>query len=196
MEIIRPGPQDNLFSALMIPYFVGEELEAQEPDLTRPMVFRTDQACLLSHFPGLQIPTHAVIAILDNFVFLLPRATIMSLEDFEQRLNQAIERNAFLESELDEKENLLESVQRLKDEARGQRLSLSSPSMVPLHPRQYCPCLCLALPFQLIWICSVHNWASQSRGAACQDGCSELSAADGDSWDDSETSWFQEKPWG
>uniref|UniRef100_G1LSL7 NudE neurodevelopment protein 1 n=1 Tax=Ailuropoda melanoleuca TaxID=9646 RepID=G1LSL7_AILME len=46
------------------------------------------------------------------------RATIMSLEDFEQRLNQAIERNAFLESELDEKENLLESVQRLKDEAR------------------------------------------------------------------------------
>ena len=48
------------------------------------------------------------------------RATIMSLEDFEQRLNQAIERNAFLESELDEKENLLESVQRLKDEARGQ----------------------------------------------------------------------------
>lgn len=44
----------------------------------------------------------------------------MSLEDFELRLNQAIERNAFLESELDEKENLLESVQRLKDEARGE----------------------------------------------------------------------------
>lgn len=48
-----------------------------------------------------------------------PRATIMSLEDFEQRMNHVIERNAFLESELDEKENLLESVQRLKDEARG-----------------------------------------------------------------------------
>lgn len=43
----------------------------------------------------------------------------MSLEDFEQRMNHVIERNAFLESELDEKENLLESVQRLKDEARG-----------------------------------------------------------------------------
>lgn len=43
----------------------------------------------------------------------------MSLEDFEGRLNQAIERNAFLESELDEKESLLVSVQRLKDEARG-----------------------------------------------------------------------------
>ncbi|KAH0632065.1 hypothetical protein JD844_020126 [Phrynosoma platyrhinos] len=55
----------------------------------------------------------------------LPRATIMSLEDFEQRLNQAIERNAFLESELDEKENLLESVQRLKDEARDLRHELA-----------------------------------------------------------------------
>lgn len=49
------------------------------------------------------------------------RATIVSLENFEQRLNQAIERNAFLESELDEKESLLVSVQRLKDEARGDR---------------------------------------------------------------------------
>ncbi|KAG8432952.1 hypothetical protein GDO86_017280 [Hymenochirus boettgeri] len=53
------------------------------------------------------------------------RATIMSLEEFEQRLNQAIERNAFLESELDEKENLLESVQRLKDEARDLRQELA-----------------------------------------------------------------------
>ncbi|KAM8933575.1 nuclear distribution protein nudE homolog 1 [Pelodytes ibericus] len=53
------------------------------------------------------------------------RATIMSLEDFEQRMNEAIERNAFLESELDEKENLLESVQRLKDEARDLRQELA-----------------------------------------------------------------------
>lgn len=56
--------------------------------------------------------------ILFLFKFFL-RATIVSLENFEQRLNQAIERNAFLESELDEKESLLVSVQRLKDEARG-----------------------------------------------------------------------------
>ncbi|XP_075871860.1 nuclear distribution protein nudE homolog 1 [Nelusetta ayraudi] len=53
------------------------------------------------------------------------RATIMSLEDFEQRMNQVIERNAFLESELDEKENLLESMQRLKDEARDLRQELA-----------------------------------------------------------------------
>ncbi|XP_078274469.1 nuclear distribution protein nudE homolog 1 isoform X2 [Rhinoraja longicauda] len=53
------------------------------------------------------------------------RATIMSLEDFEQRMNQAIERNALLESELDEKENLLVSVQRLKDEARDLRQELA-----------------------------------------------------------------------
>lgn len=53
------------------------------------------------------------------------RATIMSLENFEQRMNHVIERNAFLESELDEKENLLESVQRLKDEARDLRQELA-----------------------------------------------------------------------
>ncbi|KAL8566584.1 hypothetical protein ACOMHN_054806 [Nucella lapillus] len=46
------------------------------------------------------------------------RATVVSLEDFEMRLNQAIERNAFLESELDDKETLTDTVQRLKDEAR------------------------------------------------------------------------------
>ncbi|KAG8558245.1 hypothetical protein GDO81_016928 [Engystomops pustulosus] len=53
------------------------------------------------------------------------RATIISLEDFEQRLNQAIERNAFLESELDEKENHLECIQRLKDETRDLRPELA-----------------------------------------------------------------------
>lgn len=46
------------------------------------------------------------------------RVTVSSLEDFEQRLNEAIERNAILENELDEKETLVETVQRLKDEAR------------------------------------------------------------------------------
>lgn len=51
----------------------------------------------------------------------------MSLEDFEGRLNQAIERNAFLESELDEKESLLVSVQRLKDEARGKEKAQKNP---------------------------------------------------------------------
>ena len=34
---------------------------------------------------------------------------------------QAIERNAFLESELEERESLSITVQRLKDEARGKR---------------------------------------------------------------------------
>ncbi|KAK7939143.1 hypothetical protein WMY93_002469 [Mugilogobius chulae] len=57
------------------------------------------------------------------------RATIVSLEDFESRLNQAIERNAFLESELDEKESLLVSVQRLKDEARA--LSNGTSTLTP-----------------------------------------------------------------
>ncbi|XP_038064193.1 nuclear distribution protein nudE homolog 1-A-like [Patiria miniata] len=46
------------------------------------------------------------------------RTTVTSLEDFEARLNLAIERNAFLENELDEKESLEVTVQRMKDEAR------------------------------------------------------------------------------
>lgn len=52
------------------------------------------------------------------------RATVSSLEDFETKLNFAIERNAFLESELDEKETLAAMVQRLKDEARDLRQEL------------------------------------------------------------------------
>ena len=39
--------------------------------------------------------------------------------DFCILVLQEIERNAILENELDEKETLQESVQRLKDEARG-----------------------------------------------------------------------------
>lgn len=49
------------------------------------------------------------------------RETISSLQDFEARMNQSIERNAFLESELDEKDVLMETIQRLKDEARDLR---------------------------------------------------------------------------
>ncbi|ODN06136.1 Nuclear distribution protein nudE-like 1 [Orchesella cincta] len=52
------------------------------------------------------------------------RAAAMSIEDFEVKLNLAIERNAFLESELDEKENLKSMVQRLKDETRDLRYEL------------------------------------------------------------------------
>ena len=48
-------------------------------------------------------------------------ATVQSLTDFEVRLNAALERNALLEGELDEKEDLLVMVQRLKDESRGNR---------------------------------------------------------------------------
>ena len=57
----------------------------------------------------------------------------MSLEDFEQRMNHVIERNAFLESELDEKENLLESVQRLKDEARGTQKHTHTHTYTHIH---------------------------------------------------------------
>lgn len=64
------------------------------------------------------------------------RATVVSLEDFEQRLNQAIERNAFLESELDEKENLGDTVQRLKDEARDLRQELEVVTVKKPAPKE------------------------------------------------------------
>lgn len=43
---------------------------------------------------------------------------MFSLGEFESKLNEALERNAILESELDEKDELAETVQRLRDEAR------------------------------------------------------------------------------
>jgi len=52
------------------------------------------------------------------------RAALTSLEDFEKRLNETIERNAFLENELDEKESLKEYVQRLKEETRDLKQEL------------------------------------------------------------------------
>merc|ERR1719495_843525 len=52
------------------------------------------------------------------------RSTLASLEDFEVKMNTTIERNAFLESELDEKESLKAAVQRLKDETRDLRQEL------------------------------------------------------------------------
>lgn len=59
------------------------------------------------------------------------RATVVSLEDFEARLNMAIERNAFLESELEEKDMLAITVQRLKDEARDLKNELNVERKVP-----------------------------------------------------------------
>jgi len=52
------------------------------------------------------------------------RAAAMSIEDFELKLNQAIERNVYLESELDERDNLKGMVQRLKEETRDLRYEL------------------------------------------------------------------------
>ncbi|KAJ3608398.1 hypothetical protein NHX12_025445 [Muraenolepis orangiensis] len=80
------------------------------------------QVSLLEHELG---QTRSIKEQLHKYVRELEQATIVSLEDFEGRLNQAIERNAFLESELDEKESLLVSVQRLKDEARDLRQELA-----------------------------------------------------------------------
>ena len=69
----------------------------------------------------------------NNWFFYWCRATLGSLEDFETRLHTAIERNAFLESELDDKESLAVMVQRLKDETKGSFFSTKNP-LPPLPP--------------------------------------------------------------
>lgn len=54
--------------------------------------------------------------------FTFFRETFASLGDFETKMNDAIERNALLEVELDEKESLQAMVQRLKDEISGKQI--------------------------------------------------------------------------
>jgi len=62
------------------------------------------------------------------------RATICSLEEFDVRLNNAIERNAFLENELEEKEQLIITVQRLKDESRDLKGELATSTIKGRKP--------------------------------------------------------------
>ena len=53
------------------------------------------------------------------------RCCQFSLGEFEAKLNEMLERNAILESELDEKDALAETVQRLRDEARDLKQELA-----------------------------------------------------------------------
>ncbi len=53
------------------------------------------------------------------------RCAMFSLDEFESKLEHAVERNALLESELDEKNQLAETVQRLRDEARDLKQELA-----------------------------------------------------------------------
>ncbi len=50
---------------------------------------------------------------------------MFSLAEFEANMNEALERNAILESELDEKGELAETVQRLRDEGRDLKQELA-----------------------------------------------------------------------
>nr|XP_033817129.1 nuclear distribution protein nudE-like 1 isoform X1 [Geotrypetes seraphini]XP_033817132.1 nuclear distribution protein nudE-like 1 isoform X1 [Geotrypetes seraphini] len=104
---------------------IKEKLEQQYSQSYKQVVMLEDE---LGQTRGIKDQLHKYVRELEQAnddLERAKRATIVSLEDFEQRLNQAIERNAFLESELDEKESLLVSVQRLKDEARDLRQELA-----------------------------------------------------------------------
>merc|ERR1711953_1433302 len=99
----------------------------------------------LSEIKGIKEKLHRYVRELEQQNDDLERAkrsTLASLEDFEGRLNIAIERNAFLESELDEKESLKAAVQRMKDETRDLRSELkilttktAEPLMTPDNDR-------------------------------------------------------------
>jgi len=55
------------------------------------------------------------------------------LEDFERRQNEMLERNALLESELDEKEVLKDCIQRWKEENRDLRQEISARQLRQQH---------------------------------------------------------------
>ena len=81
----------------------------------------------LAEIKGIKEKLHKYVRELEQQNDDLERAkrnTLASLEEFEGSMNAAIERNAFLESELDEKENLAMAVFRLKEEARELRSEL------------------------------------------------------------------------
>ncbi|MBN3303893.1 NDE1 protein, partial [Amia calva] len=90
-----------------------EKFEAQHSEAFRQ----------ISTLEGDLAETTAIRDQLQKYIRELEQAN----DDLERAksMNHVIERNAFLESELDEKENLLESVQRLKDEARDLRQELA-----------------------------------------------------------------------
>lgn len=63
------------------------------------------------------------------------RAMMCSLEDFEKKLNEAIEKNALLENEVEDKASLQVMVQRLKDESRDLHTELSTIRRKSFHKK-------------------------------------------------------------
>jgi len=106
----------------------NEQLKDKLEQCTREYHFQINELeTELSEIKGIKEKLHKYVRELEQQNDDLERAkrsTLASLEDFEGRMNAAIERNAFLESELDEKETLKMAVQRLKDETRDLRSEL------------------------------------------------------------------------
>lgn len=67
------------------------------------------------------------------------RNALASVEDTEDRLNQVLEKNALLEVELYEKDELNVRVQRLKDEVRDLNQELNHRSRVQVSPEKAIP---------------------------------------------------------
>ncbi|VDN96174.1 unnamed protein product [Rodentolepis nana] len=67
------------------------------------------------------------------------RNALASIGDIEDRLNQVLEKNALLEVELYEKEELNVCIQRLKDEVRELNQELNIRSRAPITPEKSIP---------------------------------------------------------
>jgi hypothetical protein len=82
------------------------------------MVYLLSARCMIMHCPR---------CLQTKFdCFHVCRVTMSTLEDFDSRMSQQIERNALLESELDEKGKMDIMCQRLKDEVRDLRSEIKS----------------------------------------------------------------------
>lgn len=64
------------------------------------------------------------------------RCAMFSLGEFESKLNEALERNSILEMELDDKDELAETVQRLRDEARDLKQEIAVRQQKAQHTKE------------------------------------------------------------
>jgi hypothetical protein len=92
--------------------------------------------------------------------FFCDRVLGTTLSDFEDKMNQEMERNALLEVELSEKERMSEMVQRLKDEVRGAKKLSGAFGSWWLAFAIINSLFCNVTPFRYVAACYFKSWPS------------------------------------
>lgn len=115
-----------------------EKLEKNQEDTYKRISELEDELAMASALKAENIKYIRELEQANDNLERAKRAIDQSIDDFQQQLNHAIERNAFLESELDEKEALAVMVQRLRDEARdlGQELAVRQRKDIPAEQNE------------------------------------------------------------